>query len=336
MCVKRFCALLLSVILCLTALPAFAEVETPFADDFFESNHLWDAGLNTTQSVAVSQDKVFDLLSNGEIYCWDPRTGEYSLYSQVPTVPEVAEKKVSELSASVKAQLDEAVFCLIGTRDALMGYNPTNGAIGTIDESGITWNSVHLDPSVQMRAGNAYPASFLYAFMEDDMLYAFFDLSWNEEGNEAPCQATLLAFDLSTGKCTQTQLSDTFAFCQYTPGNLLLLRDDGSETPVLTRYNLSSGEMTTLDITVPVAIGRDAFATWWTFQEALGGLAYDQASDTIYLAGPKGLWMSAAGAAFTEYDFASVPWNGMVYGGEAWTLLDGEYVFHNGYIYAVK
>lgn len=334
---KRFSRLILALAMCVAVLYANALAGTVFDEDFFEERHLWDGELVTTQSVAVANGNVYDLLTNGDIYSWNPQTSEYSLYAQVPALPAFGYRSdmcYSELGEAVKIELDKVVFDLIGCEDTLLAINPTNGAIGTVEAAGVTWNDVRLDTSVQMQSDRAYPMSLRYAFVEGDTLYGFYDLAW-DESDEAPCRATLLAFDLNTGVCASTDLTDTYAFCQYTPGFLLLLRKDGEGATVLARYELEGGKTTDLALSIPVIIDQNAY-DWWSFTEQIGGLAYHPTSDTVYLANVDGLWSSTAGAAFIRHDASEGIWEYLLSSAQAWTLPDGAYVVHSGYVYLMQ
>lgn len=67
----------------------------------------------------------------------------------------------------------------------------------------------------------------------------------------------------------------------------------------------------------------------------IGGLAYDEARDIIYLSDVKGLWRSTKGAPFERVDANDI-WEMMSCAAEAWVLSSGGYVTQNGLPYYVK
>lgn len=329
---KRLATSILFLVMCLAALGGNTLADTAFDEAFYEENHIWDQGTITLRSIAVAGDAVYGLMTNGDIYRWPPNTGECMRFAQVTALPKFdMEKPFSKQNDNLKKELGKAVFSLIGTEEALYGFNPITGGFGCIQDGGIAWNDVRLDTSILMQRDHSYPLSIEFPFVEGDTLYGFYDMAWQQAG-EHPCQAILLSFDLKTGMCTANELPGALRFCRYTPGNLLLMRDNGTKTPVLTRYALANGEQADLDVPLPLEIDRDYYSDWWTFNTQIGGLAYDQASGAIYLADLDGLWIGKEDAPFTRWSPAE-RWDYLVSNSQAWVLPDGRYVLHNGRVY---
>lgn len=182
-----------------------------------------------SQSSAVAGNCVVSLKMNGDVYVYDAATEDYSLLCGVPVVPQGTDVPYEQLDAVTRSLAGEAVYQLIGSADSdiVYGYCPISGKIGALTETGIAWRDVALDNSVQMNRGWAYPYDLLYPYVEDETLYAYYDIAQDQEeydGTASP-QGRLLMFDLQTGACEVRELADTYAFCRYEEGTLLLQKE---------------------------------------------------------------------------------------------------------------
>ena len=335
--IKQGAALACALILWCLCCTAAAQAGVIFGDSLAQAFQLTKDEVSTGLGVTAIGDTVYELLSNGELYAWDPAQDSYSLYARVPAAPIInAEIPFSRQSAEVQRALTESVSQLIPAEDALYGFNDLTGRIGIIDPNGWHVNDVLLGTAALKSSDAAYPERLRNAFITEGKLYAFHDLAYSTSFKPRPA---LLVFDLLSGACTAVKMPDTITFCRYKPGTLLCLRDNGTETPALAVYALASGRTTPLAVTVPVSMERTYFEQAFYLHCRIGGLAYDAVHDAIYLADVRGLWRSASGAAFAPVVQNSWPvWD---HAGksmttaetEAWVLSSGGYVFENGPLY---
>ena len=330
---KRFVALLTVVLFCLSCVFC-AQADGIFKEAFITACDLSAEDIYHGQSIAAVQNTVFQLMRDGAIYAWNSSTDEYSLFANVPGFPAFnSEVPFSKQSKAMRADIENTVFSLIGTSDGLYGFNPVTGAIGLIDANGIHLNEVALDTSPLRPSQDKWPTAFQNAFVEDGKLYACHDVNLLD-GEKAP-ETMLVTFDLITGASTSVSLPNVISFCRYTDGKLLLLQDNGTETPILVVYDIVSEQLKEIDVTVPFSIHRMYFSDSWELHSQIGGLAYDSANDIIYLADAQGLSSSVAGAPFVGQKLDN-DWNMIMATSEAWVLPSGGYIYQNGMPYYVK
>ena len=325
------------LILCLACAPV-TQAERLFRDSFAEAFHLTNNDILTGVSLTAAGDTVYRLLTDGDLYTWEPKGDRYALYAHVPAAPWAkvnVEIPFLRQSADVQCALTESVSQLIPAGDEIYGFNVLSGRIGLIDGDGWHSNGVCLDTAALWPSAEVYPERLRNAFITGGKLYAFHDINYSTSKTPQP---TLLVFDLTNGACAVTEMPGTITCCRYTPGKLLCLQDNGTETPVLAVYELGSGRMTGMEIPVPVSIERKYFNQAFYLHCRIGGLAYDAGSDSVYLADTHNLWCSTAGGIFqqTANDLWAV-WDQnhegesmMTAEVEAWTLPSGGYIFQNG------
>ena len=324
---RKLYIFVLVVMVCIFS--AVASADTIFDEKFMNDNNLYENGIVGTQSMTVIHDNVFNLLSNGDIYRWDSSQKTYSLFSKVQPIPAVnVEIPYSKQPDDVKAQLNNCVFSLISDGEQLYGVNLISGAIGRIMPDGITWESMHLDVTLINQNDQAIPQSILYAFIYKNFLFGYYDMSSATGGTTY--EPAILQFDLSTGECTMISCPGSITMCHYKDDTVLMLKDQGTSIPTFSLYNISTSQYTPLAIDAPFAINRDFLTDLWDILSSVGGLAYDPESDTIYLANSTGLWTSTGKSTFQEIKQF---WQSIMPLGEAWTLSNGIYVFHNGTVY---
>ena len=308
--------------------------EKLFDERFIADCHLQPEEIYKNQCVAPVGNTVYQLMRNGDIFAWDSQTDEYALYAHVPKFPSFnSEIPFHSQSDSIKAEIEDTVFYLISSPDGLYGINLVTGAIGLIDANGIHFNNVKLDTSFLKPSTEEWPMAFANAFIENEKLYAYFDIGLLT--GEMPPQTTLLIFDLITGDCSTIYMENTIAFCRYTSGKLLLLQDDGTETPKLAIYDIASEKSSDLDLVIPISMNRNTFQNSWEIHSEIGGLAYDSTNNTTYLSDVHGVWISIAGQPFERQSSRS-GWDMLIGTAEAWVLSSGDYVFQNGWAYYIK
>ncbi len=314
----------------------YTRVEPIFADAFFEEvgNVLF------SQSSAVAGNCVVSLKMNGDVYVYDAATEEHSLLCSVPVVPKGTNAPYEQLDAVTRSLAGEAVYQLIGSADSdiVYGYCPISGKIGALTETGIAWRDVALDNSVQMNRGWAYPYDLLYPYVEDETLYAYYDIAQDQEeydGTASP-QGRLLMFDLQTGACEVRELADTYAFCRYEEGALLLLQKGEGHFLRLASYALDTGEMKEIPLSVPVTLDAEHSTGLLEVTEQIAGLAYDAAHRRIVFTDADGLWCSVDGAPFARVLPEETGWMGLSATTQAWMLENGAYYLRAGFSYLAQ
>lgn len=294
-----------------------------FGQDFHDQFNLTTLRrVGWIDTVAI-RNTLYRLMVNGDIYQYDVASGEYSLYCTVPTPPEGtgAETTYSSLSDKLKTALEKSVYQLFVREGELYGYSSVSGAIGKIDEKGISWLDVRLDNAIQSVQDSAWPNPLQYFFSKGNTLYAYYDRALNEYG-EQPCNGVMLAFNLDTGRCTTTDLPDTYMMCPYQTGYALLLCGNSKKGAYLSSLDLSTGTIVDLDISVPFQLDAEAFEDSWMYLEQVGGLAYDVSNKQIYLAVPNALYTANDGQELAPCEIQ----------GEIWESLSGRsgFILENG------
>ncbi|MEG2187622.1 MAG: hypothetical protein RR085_09920 [Clostridia bacterium] len=335
---KRLILGILSVLLAMVlAATAYAATVTEvFNDTFYEENHIRDDAFVSPSGFACTHDALYVLLSNHTVYSWGLTDGKYQKMCDLPPLPRYnAELSYDELSNDIKEQLQNVVFTFIPSDHHLLGFNPIHGRIGTIDNDGITWSDKKLDTTVLTRKGHSYPSSILYPFVNQNILYGFYDMSW-EENDDPPCEGVLLAFDLESGACEKTDLQGAFTFCRYGLDSLLLMRDNGSEAPVLSKYSLQTKDIVDLPIPISAKLERNSFSDFYTLMQEIGGLAYDSVNDQIVYVYQCKVWSSIGGQPFEAIADLSSSISYLMPTAQGWFLSNGSYALQtNGQIYTL-
>ena len=157
-------------------------------------------------------------------------------------------------------------------------------------------------------------------------MYGMMDL-YASRGKSAP-DTSLLVFDLSDGVCTSIKMPDVLAFCSYTPGKLLCVKDNGSTIPTLAVYDITTRQTVDHGASFPVSIPRKSFKTAFELRSHFGGFAYNRANNAIYVTDEKGPWRSLSGGPFERIP-TTEKWETLSLNPRAWTLSSGGYVTLN-------
>ena len=332
---RRLPSAMMAALLLSMPIAAHADVQAErlYGSAFVEACQLPHEDAYNERSRTVLGDRVYQLMLSGDLYAWDPATNSYSLYTRVPAEPRInVEIPFQRQSENIQHELMNSVSKLIPSDEGLYGFNYMSGKIGPIDQDGWHELDVRLDVSLLHQTKDNYPHNLRNTFVEHSTLYAFHDI--NLPTDRAPV-TTLLAFDLTSGKCTVTNLPDTAFFCRYTPGKLLCLQKDDDFTLHLAVYDIVSQTMTSLEMAVPLSIEKNAFSSALKLRLETSGMAYDAQRNIIYLAGPKTLWRSVNGGAFEVIPIID-GWEDKVSVSEAWVLTSGVYFGELGWPYAVR
>ena len=314
--------LCLFLIGCITFSAARAEVSTIFDRDFFVSTGIWsDENQLSPQTFAgaASGNSVWTILyRDSSIWRWDADTGEYEHITRV-SMTEMTEKPLSRLSASEREHQMTSVTNIIGADGCLYGFNPLSGRLGLIDEDGVHWNDALLDTAPIVKRDTAYPDSYAFPTILGDRLYMLCDLVLTMGGSGY--RPALVSCRLDGSDTQGDVMSGLISLCRYDDTRLLFLTMTGLEL-----YDTATAQTTPLPLELPATIPQSG--DFWDVHSALGGLAYDPDSDTIFLATPTSLYTSTAGSAFVERA-AGLDWlSGIQYARTPAVLDDGTYVLY--------
>lgn len=285
-----------------------------------------------SRSEVVIGNRYYSLMSSGNIYYFDADTNSYGFLTSV-TVPQTGIEyqgvRYSDLEEAERQVRDQSVFQLIGAVDSntLYGYCSTSGRIGIIDESGIHWSDVPLDNFLQMEKDEIWPEPLYFAYIEGNSVYAYCGSTEWPDNNSSKYIGQLLTFDMQTGKCVLTELPQTYAFCPYTNGQMLLLRckDDGQM--YLSSFDHSTHLITEEQFPVlPLMTPADGYES---VVFSIAGLAFHEQSGSIVYSDVNGVWQSVQGNAFHHVELGQKLWEDLTPRGQAWIMQNGSYIFPN-------
>ena len=314
--------LCLMLVCCLTLSVAYAEVGTIFDRDFFLSTGIWrDESQFSPQtfSAVASGNSVWTVLyEDNSIWHWDADTGEYTYVTKVD-MAEMTEKSLDRLSASERDYQMTSVTDLIGWNGKLYGFNVLSGRLGPIDEEGVHWSETRMDTAPALKPGTGYPSCHYFPTIVGDRLYMLCDLVQMMGGSGY--QPALISCPLDGAGSRGDTIPGLLSLCRYDNRRLLFLTMSGLEL-----YDTTTAQTTPLSLALPVAVPQSG--DFWDIHGAIGGLAYDAARDTIFLATPTALYASTAGEAFVAYATGqdwSLP---LELGHPAFVLNSGAYVLY--------
>ena len=307
---------------CFVLSTAQAEVDIIFDRDFFLSTGIWSSeeqfSPQTFAAVASGNSIWTVLYRDNSLWRWDADTGEYHYVTNIP-MAEMTEKSLSGLSASAREYQLTSVTDLIGWDGKLYGFNALSGRLGPIDEDGVHWNETLLDTAPAIKPGAGYPSCHFCPTIVGDRLYMLCDLVLMMGGSGY--QPALVSCALDGSDCEGAAYPGLISLCRYNDTHLLLLTMTGLEL-----YDTATARATPLSLQLPASVPQSG--DFWDVHSALGGLAYDEARDTIYLATPTSLYASTAGGEFVERE-TGLDWSTpLTYAHSAAVLDNGTYVLY--------
>ena len=293
--------------------------EEAFTQDFMQAAGISEEGTVYIQTVALLGDTFYAYLDNLSVYTWKPGESVPALLCKLPEPPQRAFLSYEGISSEDRDKLFNTVSYIAAGDGALWGFNVFSGKAGQITNEGIAWLNVKLDISLLNPNAAAYPRRVAYSFVQDGGLFLF--VSLDDGWGAAVREYELLRYDLSTGSYSLFDTQGAQGICPYTPGSLLMLRAVKGNTYCLSVMNLSTGDISDL----PYSLSG--------FQQssALGGLAYDASSGSIYITTQSQVFASQSDASFKAVAF--VPASGITAESPAWILPDGRYAVCYGGIY---
>lgn len=293
-------AVLVPLLCLMVCAAAHAEWSELFGDAYAQQFQLSSLKDRIVICYAMDGHTVYGMTAKGTVYTYDCETAAYALFTQLPAQPDVDfEKKPSE---ATKQAMKEAVnYLLFDENHKLYGFNSTTGLLGTVDAEGIHWQDQAVDTSVFYTPGSYYPEiSFCQPQIIGDRL----------EGWIVPdidgTSSTWVSFSLTDGSCTATEIPDAFQLCRYQDDTLLALVLTKDQSMALNVYDRSGTYVRSYEGTLPTLQAADGTAVF-DLQSIVGALAYDAASDTVYLMDESHLYLSRDGGAFEALE-GKTPW----------------------------
>ena len=284
--------LCLLLVFCLTLSAAHAEVDIIFDRDFFLSSGIWSDenqfSPQTFSGVASGNSVWTVLYRDNSIWRWDADTGEYQYVTKVD-MAEMTEKSLSRLSSSEREYQLTSVTDLIGADGKLYGFNALSGRLGLIDEQGVHWNEITLDTAPALKRDAGYPSCHFCPTIVGDKLYMLCDLVLTMGGSGY--RPALVSCNLDGSDSRGDTVPGLISLCRYDDNHLLFLTMTGLEL-----YDTTTAQTTLLPLALPATVPQSGDI--WDIHSTLGGLAYDPARDTIFLATPTALYSSIAGGEF--------------------------------------
>lgn len=284
-----------------------------------------DKNLDFYAEDVVRVGETFYARGQDKVYRWQQGMADPELFCELPKYPDAYWETYEQAEPEVQQKLAQVVTNMAGGDGKLWAFNIYAGRIGEITDQGVQWSDVELDmtdmssaegPEKRMRqrmVSHFFVSNGVLHFLRDN----YSDDSWTDN-------RVLMRFDMATG--AQTQLPTQYAqvICSYKPGQLLtfgVIYDEKSGEPVaaMTALDLASGQETKLPYEMP------------TDTYNLGGLAYNEATDTIYYTHEKQIWKSTGGEPFTSVAYLTLGYMNQY--APAWVLSDGMYATGAGGLY---
>lgn len=314
--------------LCLFSAP-LAALAAPGDTTAFVASYNPDTGYDREQiyvEEAVNLDGVFYAKSNESIYKWSLDMAEPELFCEIPGYPNESWDSYDTAPPEVKEQLDTMVNVFAAGDGKVWALNCFSGKFGEITSAGVQWGDVQFDVTDMTRIEGpekrVYQRNVSHGFVEDGFLYCLRDNYSDESYSD---NRMLVRFEIATGKQTTFPLQYAQMMCKYKPGQLLTFGgtyDEKSEQMVsqLAVLDLSTGAETPLPQQMPA---EEVYS--------LGGLAYDEATDTIYYTFQRQIWKSEKGEPFAAVAYLTQAY--VYQSHQAWLLPGPLYVLGSNGLY---
>lgn len=239
--------------------------------DVFSPTELAKAGAADTEivpsnSIAYGKDRIYCYFDSMEVYAKGENGIE--LVCKLPDVPSDAFSK-GIIDAESRELLKDTVTYIVANDTKLYGYNVYSGKYGEIDANGIHWNDATLDFSCITPNEDQNPNRVVKSYITDTMLYVFVSemdpATWDES-------FSLYGIRLADGKANRIPLIHPVNICMMDEETFLVLSKN-ADGYSLSRYHTKS------NTDEKVSVDLSQIPIHWT----LGGLAYDDDSEAIFL-----------------------------------------------------
>ncbi len=273
----------------------------------------------------VMLDGMFYVWDGAVAWRWKPEMAKPEKFCELPPYPAESWDTYEKAKPEIKKELDNMVTLVAAGEGKLWAFNVYAGRLGNLTEKGVEWLDVKLDmkdmvfeEGEEKRRRERYVAG---AMMFDGGFYCLRDNYNNEEYNDA---RVLMRWDVATGEQKQYPLQQAQMAVPYKPGQLLTYgrnydNETGEPTIAMTVLDLATGQETPLNIKLP-----DDQQDY----SPLGGLVYDEASDSIYFTQAKRVWRSEKGGPAETVAYLTQA--NVSDRGNAWLLPGGLYAVIGG------
>ena len=228
-----------------------------------------------------------------KIYRWQEGMATPELYCALPPFPEAYWETYEKAEPEVRQALADMVTQIAAGDGKLWAFNSYAGRIGELTKAGVQWLDVQLDMTgmVSVEGPERWERQRMLTYCQV-MDGGFFLLRDNYSDDNWSSNCTLVRFDIATGEQTRIELEHAQMITPYKPGQFLAF---GS------LYDEKAGQMAGHFSVIDLANAEETVLLQEKMEDAwsLGGLAYDQATDTIYYTYQKQIWRSEKGGPFS-------------------------------------
>lgn len=288
-----------------TPAPAAANAAEGTYQQFAETRMI-SASLGKTAAYALDDD--------GHAYAWPYDETDPSLLATVPVTNSemFSGQPYRDLPQASQDQISETVSLLAAADDGtLYAVNRYAGRLGTVDQGGVHWYQTFACDGLMNIEGQE--RTVLSAAATDGALYLLINC-WEENPSAWNC-TRIMRIDLISGETTLSPVTEAEQLCPYQGKLLLKCASEWGQNYLMTME--ASGGCEALGVAMPS--GEPT------------ALAWDEASDAIYLATESSIYRSLRGADFEAV--ATMP--ASYVGGCGQVTRDGRYAFMSGGIWAV-
>lgn len=193
-------------------------------------------------------------------------------------------------------------------------YDINSGKFGDIDESGVHWSEQELDFYRLFPEDDGTPYTIVRSFLREDSLYILARVGvFSQEG------CLLFSFDLDGEHSMEYDLEDLHGMCMGPDGKFLCLRCVEG-TYCLSLFDPDTEDMEDMDLQRNFALQ----------ESSMGGLAYSEQEDAVYVCANDIVYRSVAGGEFAQ--FAPVDTANIMDDMPAWALPGEQYALWNRYL----
>lgn len=297
---KRLLSLCMAVLLIALTPCACAAADDTIA--MFDTAYRQTHGMETVEDGLYIKSICY---ANGAFYVY--MTDRRVYRAEAGGAPEVYCELPKKPADDAQAEDVRQVGYMATDGETLYGFSSRTGSLCTIDAEGAHWTDVTLDLSALVNddgSNNIIPN----LWVDGGRLCA---LVYDTSSMDAPY--SLWTYDLTTGAATPYPIEDLAGACPGAPGEILCMTGYLSGAYTISALSLSDGSEQSV-----VSCGSIQSVTG-----AMGGMAYDAASKTLYMASGNRIWKSVDSAAFESV--AVVDTRAVMTDTQAWALPDGRY-----------
>ena len=310
---KLSCILRTVVVTLLLTLPSIAfatsaQNEDAFTQEYMDTTGFTEQGIGSVQLVEWAGSTCYVYMSDSSVYTYHTTEG-VTKYAQLPPTPKEFERMFVVLGNVNLDDLHNTVTYIATHGDSLYGYNVYSGKFGHIDTEGVHWSDTILDMECLNPEQGFFPNRVAKSYVTNQRLYTLVSLISEYNGDE---EYAFFGFDLSTGKAVEFNVKGAVNVCHIKDEEFIFLRrlEDGYS---LVRLDAATNALSDISFSMG-AFPSDA---------VVGGLAYDEKSDSIFLSMKGRIFRSVTNGEFEAVSY--IPTDALMYETPAWILPDGRY-----------